>query len=266
MTRKTAKLIKVLALIFSICILGVFGCNKNDLVNNKEIIGIVGAMDVEVTLLKNEMKIDRVTKVANKEYYIGKIGKTNVVVVKCDMGKVHAGICTDTLINRFGCTKIINTGVGGSLDDNLKMGDIVVSVDAVQHDFDTTPIGFKRGEIPYTGLVAFKADEELMNKAYDAALKCIKSAKVYKGRICTGDQFIFTKEQQNNITSMFGGLCCEMEGGAVAQVCTINKIPFVIIRSISDSPGNTSKSEYYETEDDYSIICAKVVKYMLENF
>ena len=182
------------------------------------------------------------------------------------MGKVNAGTCTNTLINRYGCSKIINTGVAGSLDKKLKKGDIVISTDAVQHDFDATPIGFKKGEIPYLGKVSFDADEELIGKAYEAAIEYNKNIQVYKGRICSGDQFIETKEEKDKITSYYGGLCCDMESGAIAQVCYLNEVPFVILRTVSDVPGETDVEEYKASEADFSLICAKTVEYMIENY
>ncbi len=231
-----------------------------------DIIGIIGAMDVEVASIKEEMTINEKKTFAGMEYTIGTFGNANIVVVKCDMGKVNAGICASTLINQLGCTKIINTGVAGALDKKLKMGDIVISTDAVQHDFDARPIGYERGEIPYTGLVSFKADEKLIDEIYEVASEFDEHTNVYKGRVCTGDQFIASVEDLEKIVSSFGGLCCEMEGGAIAQVCYLNKTPFVIIRTISDTPGVTEISEYQEKEADFSLKCARIVEKMLRNW
>lgn len=112
-------------------------------------------MDAEVDSLKSAADAQDKTTIAGMEFCAGAIGEKKVVIVKCGMGKVNAGICAHTLINYFDCTKIINTGVAGSLDNRIDIGDIVVSTDAVQHDFDVTAIGFVKGEIPYTGLYAF---------------------------------------------------------------------------------------------------------------
>ena len=125
-------------------------------------------MDVEVTSLKESAEITKTTKIAEMEFCEGELGEKHIVIVKCGMGKVNAGICAHTLINEFGCTKIINTGVAGSLDSKIDIGDIVVSTDAVQHDFNVEAIGFQKGEIPYTGLYAFSADKALRADAVKA--------------------------------------------------------------------------------------------------
>ena len=190
-----------------------------------ETIGIIGAMDSEVEALKGAIDLKKTTKIAEMEFCEGTLGDKSVVVVKCGMGKVNAGICAHTLINDFGCKKIINTGVAGSLDGRLDIGDIVVSTDAVQHDFTVEAIGFAKGEIPYTGLSAFPADEKMRRAAVDAVKSSAPDVHVYEGRVCSGDQFISTSAQKEKITSDFGGLCCEMEGGAVGQVCAANGVP-----------------------------------------
>lgn len=240
--------------------------NLNRPINDKtEIIGIIGAMDDEVASLKEAAGYGRISTCAAMEYCEGKIGNKNVVIVKCGMGKVNAGICTHTLINDFGCTKIINTGVAGSLDGRLEIGDIVVSTDAVQHDFTVEAIGFKKGEIPYTGLYAFPADEELRNIAVKAIRKAAPEIQVFEGRVCSGDQFISTSGQKDRITSDFGGMCCEMEGAAIAQVAYLNATPFVIIRAIADKPDGSGAKDFDAFAVSASRRCAEIVKNMLEN-
>ena len=229
-----------------------------------EIIGIIGAMDAEVDSLKSAAGAQSAVTIAGMDFCVGTLGGKPVVIVKCGMGKVNAGICAHTLINHFGCSKIINTGVAGSLDASLDIGDIVVSTDAVQHDFDVTAIGFAKGEIPYTGLYAFPADEELRKAAVDAAREVGPSIQVSEGRVCSGDQFISTKEQKDEIISSFGGMCCEMEGAAVAQTCYLNNVPFVVIRCISDKPNETGADEYRDFEPKAAKLCASLVERMVE--
>lgn len=230
-----------------------------------EVIGIIGAMDAEVDTLKAAANAQEKTTIAGMEFCEGTLGEKQVVIVKCGMGKVNAGICAHTLINYFGCTKIINTGVAGSLDNRIDIGDIVVSTDAVQHDFDVTAIGFTKGEIPYTGLYAFPADDGLRAAAVNAAHEASSSINVFEGRVCSGDQFINTKEQRDKITSSFGGLCCEMEGAAIAQTCYLNNVPFVIIRAISDKPDETKFEDYQSFEPKAAKLCASIVHYMIES-
>ena len=229
-------------------------------------IGIIGAMDVEVETLKNAADVSKKIIKAEMEFCEGKLGNVDVVIVKCGMGKVNAGICVQMLSDIFNVTHIINTGVAGSLNNALNIGDIVVAVDAVQHDYDVTPINFKKGEIPYTGLVAFNTDEELREKAVNAVKKIAPNIQVIEGRICTGDQFISTKEQKNKITLSFGGDCCEMESGAIAQACYLNKIPFAIIRAIADKADQTQTVDFKEFEAETAKLCASVIEYMVKNF
>ena len=226
-------------------------------------IGIIGAMEEEVTSLKEALTDSKTTSIAGMEFCEGKLDSENVVVVQCGMGKVNAGICANTLINDFGCTKIINTGVAGSLDNQIDIGDIVVSTDAVQHDFTVEPIGFEKGEIPYTGLYAFPADETMRKEAVQAVRESAPDVKVFEGRVCTGDQFIFSKEQKETILSNFGGMCCEMEGGAIAQACYLNNTPFVIIRAISDKAGGSEAMDYEIFEKKAAEHCASIVHYMV---
>lgn len=256
---KIGILMIILAILLSACNKGIVQENVGDR------IGIIGAMEVEVNSLKSSANISKVTKTADMEFCEGTLHGKDVVIVQSGMGKVNAGVCASILINQFSCTHIINTGVGGSLDDRLGIGDIVVSTDAVQHDFDMTYSGYKIGEIPYTGLYAFEADERLRNAAVAAVKDSLPDVNVYEGRICSGDQFISTSEQLERITSTFGGLCCEMEGAAIAQVCYLHKVPFVIIRAISDKPDETSSMEYEVFEKIVAKYSEKVVNHMLEH-
>lgn len=228
-------------------------------------IGIIGAMDEEVASLKDALEEKTVTEIAGMEFCEGKLNSADVVVVQCGVGKVNAGICANTLIHEFGCTKIINTGVAGSLDNQLDIGDIVVSVDAVQHDFTVEAIGFKKGEIPYTGLYAFPADDTMRAEAVKAAQEVAPDIHVYEGRICSGDQFISTDEQKEKIISDFGGMCCEMEGAAIAQVCYLNETPFVVIRAISDKSDGSQSVEYETFKVAAAANCAKIVQYMVDD-
>ena len=227
-------------------------------------VGIIGAMDVEVASLKEAAAITRTTAVAGMEFCEGTLGGKAVVIVKCGMGKVNAGICANTLINEFGCTRIINTGVAGSLDPAIDIGDLVVSVDAVQHDFTVEAIGFAKGEIPYTGLYAFPADEALRAAAVDAVKNAAPDAHVFEGRVCSGDQFISEPAQKEKIVADFGGMCCEMEGAAIAQACYLNDTPFVIIRAISDKPDGSGAVDYRTFEAQAAARCADIVRYMAE--
>ena len=242
------------------------GCAKKELTARQGVVGIIGAMDVEVASLKEAANITKTTTIAGMEFCEGRLGGKNVVIVKCGMGKVNAGICAHTLIHDFGCEAIINTGVAGSLDARIDIGDIVVSTDAVQHDYDVEAIGFQKGEIPYTGLYAFPADETLRAAAVEAVKNAAPDVHVFEGRVCSGDQFISTKEQKDKIISDFGGLCCEMEGAAIAQVCYLNNTPYVVIRAISDKPDETELVDYPVFEAQAAARCAGIVQYMIKKW
>ncbi len=265
---------KTICLIVSMLFLtlAVAGCGKTDAAKADTAkanaaasgrIGIIGAMEEEVTSLKESLQDSKTTTIAGMEFFEGKLEGEDVVVVQCGMGKVNAGICANTLINQFDCSKVINTGVAGSLDNQIDIGDIVVSTDACQHDFTVEAIGFKKGEIPYTGLSAFPADEAMRKEAVEAVHAAVPDVQAFEGRVCTGDQFVSSKEQKETIKAGFGGMCCEMEGGAIAQVCYLNDTPFVIIRAISDKADDSEEVSYEVFKKDAAENCASVVRYMI---
>lgn len=228
-------------------------------------IGIIGAMEEEVAFLKEHMVLEEVVTVTGMDYYVGKISGKAAVVVQCGIGKVNAGICTQTLIREFHASSVINTGVAGSLDNRIDICDIVISTDTVQYDFDVSPIGgFVKGEIPYTGLYAFAADNTLRETALAAVREAAPDVSVFSGRICSGDQFVYLTEQKDAIVRSFGGLCCEMESASIAQVCCLNKVPFVILRAISDKPDGSEEIEFNIFKDEAALRSARVVLKMTE--
>lgn len=226
-------------------------------------IGIIGAMQLEVALLKKEMTISQHVKKARMDFFVGRLGTNEVVLVPSGIGKVNAAVCAQILLDDFRVTHIINTGVAGALNKELDIGDIVVSVDTVQHDFDVESIGYKKGEIPFTGLVAFKADGSLRKKALEAVRTVLPEINVVEGRICSGDQFISSNEVKQRIIADFVGDCTEMEGAAIAQVCWMNNVPFVILRAISDKADDSSHIRFEEFEKKAAVNSAKVVLHML---
>ena len=229
------------------------------------ITGIIGAMDDEVSALKGAMQLDYKRSIAGTEFFVGKLGGCDVVIVQSGMGKVNAGTCAQLLITEFNARAVINTGVAGSLDNVLDIEDFVVSVDAVQHDFDVSPIGFAKGEIPYTGKISFEADKGLRAKAVDAITKSCPDVSVYEGRVCSGDQFISTSGQKTAIKAEYDGYCREMEGAAMAQVCYLNDVPFVIIRAISDKADGSAEEDYDTFVKKAAQRSASAVIYLLEN-
>ena len=236
-------------------------CNKD-----KIKIGIIGAMETEVAALKEAMETGRTEVISDMTFHEGLLHGREVVVVQCGVGKVNAAICTQTLIREFGATHIINTGVAGSLNNQIDIGDFVICVDAVQHDFNVASLGFANGEIPYTGIAAFKACPLLREKAVEAVRTDAPDHQVFEGRVCSGDQFIFQISQKEEILRNFGGDCCEMEGAAIAQVCHLNHTPFVIIRAISDKPDGSVFVDFPEFSKEAAASCARIVCSMVAHF
>lgn len=231
--------------------------------NQQEVFGIIGAMDNEIALFRETMTVERTERCAAMDFYIGTLENTPAVLVKSGVGKVNAGICAQILISRFNVTKIINTGVAGALSEDLDIGDLVISTEAIQHDFDASVLGFAKGEILYTGMVAFPADEDLREKAVEAISVLYPDFSVNQGRICSGDQFISSLDQKQKIISEFGGLCCDMEGAAIAQACWLNSVPWVVLRAISDKVDGTGDVQFESFADLAAHCSASVVLHML---
>lgn len=221
-------------------------------------IGIVGAMEVEVSYLKSIMTNAKSTQVANLSFFEGNLSGVDVVLVQSGIGKVNAAMCATILCSVFKVTHIINTGVAGGLQKDLHIFDVVVSKDAMYHDFDTTEFGYAPCTIPGLKTSIFEADDtliELAKKAYQAG-KFDK--KIVEGRIATGDIFVNSSKIKDKIISVCKAWCVEMEGAAIAHVSHIFNVPFVIIRCISDMAENTEEVYHEET-------AAEVSSFLVEN-
>lgn len=208
------------------------------------IVGIIGAMEEEVNILKDKMSIDAVEKKASMEFFKGKLNEKKVVIVRSGISKVNAAVCTQILIDDFNVDCVINTGIAGSLQNKIDIGDIVISSDAMQHDVDATGFGYDPGVIPRMETSIFKADEKLIELAKKVCEAMIPEITAYVGRVVTGDQFISDREVKNKIESSFHGCCTEMEGAAIAQTAYLNNIPFVILRAISDKADDSATVDY----------------------
>ncbi|WP_304340712.1 5'-methylthioadenosine/adenosylhomocysteine nucleosidase [Metaclostridioides mangenotii] len=208
-------------------------------------IGIIGAMDEEVSILLELMEVQKTVNKASLVFNQGVIEGRDIVLVKCGIGKVNAALCAQILISEFGADAIVNTGVAGALNDQLDVNDIVISTDAVEHDFDAIAYDYPKGVIPRMETSVFKADERLIDAAYSSSINSTKH-NVFKGRIATGDIFIASRELKDSIVEEFGAYCGEMEGGAIAHVCYLNNTPFVIIRAMSDKADDSANVTYEE--------------------
>lgn len=212
------------------------------------VIGIIGAMDEEVSILKESMEVENVVNKASMDFFQGKLSNKEVVIVRSGIGKVNAAVCTQILVSEFGVSSVINTGVAGSLRNEINIGDIVLSVDALQHDMDATGFGYEPGIIPRMDVSVFKADERLVNLAKEVNEAVNTDIATFVGRVVSGDQFISDKEKKQYLISQFDGFCTEMEGAAIAQTAYLNNIPYLVIRAISDKADNSAEMDYSEFE------------------
>lgn len=212
-------------------------------------IGIIGAMQEEVSQLKEAMDKVSIIEKAGMDFFIGKLEGKETVVVKSGIGKVNAGICTQILVDQFQVEAVINTGIAGSLRNEINIGDIVLSVDSLYHDMDATGFGYDFGVIPRMETSIFQADTRLLELAKKICLQVNPDIQVFCGRILSGDQFISDDAIKERITKNFGGYCTEMEGAAIAHTAYLNHIPFLIIRAISDKADHSATIDYEEFEE-----------------
>ncbi len=205
-------------------------------------IGIIAAMNVEMEALRAHMENPIRETVSGVVFVSGTLEGKEVVTAVCGIGKVFAALCAQTMILRYKPEMIINTGVAGTLTDALTIGSVAVSTGVVQHDMDTSAIGDPLGLISGTGKVVLPADDLLVQHL--SACAKVLGIKTASGIIASGDQFIASAERKAFIAKTFGAIACEMEGAAVGQVCYVNRVPFCVIRAISDSADGSSHMDY----------------------
>lgn len=220
-------------------------------------LGIIGAMEQEVESLVGAMEEKQSVTVAGSTFYEGKLSGLEVVVVRCGVGKVNAAICVQILCDRFGITHLVNTGIAGSLSARLDIGDLVVSQDAMYHDFDCVHFGYPHGKVPGMDGEAFPADPALVRLAL-AAGEAVYPGHVCSGRVASGDQFVADAAVKDQIVAHTGALCTEMEGAAIAHAAYRNQVPCVIIRAISDKADHSASMDYPAFERLAAHRCASV--------
>ena len=234
--------------------------------SNNYTYGIIGAMDSEVETLVGDLENKKEETKFGLTFFLGKLKKYQVVIVKCGVGKVNAGRTTQVLISEYSPKFIINTGIAGGLSEKLNIGDIVISTDLIQHDFDVTALGYAKGYM-CTGEnknepTKYVADKELSEKIVKTLDKIKDKRNVFTGRVLTGDLFVSGKEKREQLVKDFDGFCCEMEGAAIAQVASLNKIPFSVLRLISDLPSGKGPEDFNKFEKE----AAKLSSLALETF
>lgn len=226
-------------------------------------IGIIGAMDEEIALYLEIMQQTKTETKAGITYYEGVLAGHEVVLCKSGVGKVNASVCTQILIDAFRVERVIFTGVAGALHPQLNIGDIVVSTDCIQHDFDVTALGFKPGQIPYTDRWIWEADHELVQVAVEAGRELGDEIHVVTGRVLSGDQFVADRAKVQALYQEFSAACTEMEGAAVAQVCAMNEVPFVVVRTMSDKADGSAHVNFVEFTQMASKLSFAIVAKML---
>ena len=207
-------------------------------------LGIIGAMEEEVVKIREQMKDAKKTTIAGMDFYEGTINEQSVVVVRSGIGKVNAAMCAQTLAVVYHVSALINTGIAGSLDAKINIGDIVLSTDTLEHDMDAVAFGYEVGQIPRMDTLSFRADETLRAIAKEVCQEVNPDISVFEGRIVSGDQFVSSKEKKEWLVETFHGNCTEMEGAAIAHVAYLNQIPFLIIRAISDKADDSAIVDY----------------------
>lgn len=223
-------------------------------------LGIIGAMEEEVKRLREEMENPEIREKAGMRFVAGKLEGQPVVVVRSGIGKVNAALCTQILIDEYQVDGVINTGIAGSLQAKIDIGDIVLSTDVLQHDVDAAVFGYAPGQIPQMDVLSFPGDEKMRRLAAVCCRSENPEIEVYEGRIVSGDQFVSSDEKKEWLCREFSGFCTEMEGAAIGQAAYLNRVPFLVVRAISDKADNSASMDYSEFEAKAIEHTVKLVK------
>ncbi|NLJ33607.1 MAG: 5'-methylthioadenosine/adenosylhomocysteine nucleosidase [Firmicutes bacterium] len=227
--------------------------------------GIIGAMEGEISQLKSLMEIDNQRKIGGMMFKQGLLEGIKTVLVQSGIGKVNGALCAHILINVYRVDCVIFTGVAGALLAQLDIGDIVISADSMYHDVDVTDFGYPLGQIPRLPVRAFPAEPRLIELARETAERKLKR-RVIVGRVLTGDRFIADKAEAQKLGTELAGVCVEMEGAGVGQACYMNKIPYVLIRCISDKADGTAPSDFNLFSQQAADCAAEIVCGILRNY
>lgn len=225
-------------------------------------VGIIFAIEEELNELLKFLKQEKEYKIFDLKFYEGIISNTRCILVKCGVGKVNAARATQILIDHIKIDYIFNVGVAGGISPNLKVGDIVIGERLVQHDFDITAFNHEKGYIPEIGV--YINSDEYLYKLANNVLKDEQKMKVFSGVIASGDIFCTEINMSKKINKKFNALCVEMEGASIAQICYLSHIPFLIIRSISDTPNNNNTITYETFLQDSSKKVAEAMTNILK--
>ena len=226
-------------------------------------IGIIAAESKEMNEIKKLMKNIEEKDLLNLQFFTGKIEEAECVLVECGEGKVNAARTTQIMIDNFKIDKLVNVGSAGAINEDLNVKDVVIADKLVQYDFDISGLGYEKGEICNIGKYIYcdktlveeckKAIENIENESY----------KVVIGTIATADSFCDKPEIAKMVRKEFNAECVEMEGAAVAQVCYLDKIPFLVIRGISDTPNGNNKIDFRKYLEIASKQSAKILQNLI---
>lgn len=205
-------------------------------------IGIIGAMDTEVDNIKTQVKNRALSTVAGVDFVCGFIDDVNVCVAKCLPGKVNAALCTQAMIDNFDIDMIINVGVACSLSEDVIIKNVVIASDVCEYDIDITALGEPRGFINGLNVIKVKTDDKISEQLARIAIN--HGEKIHRGTIASGDTFIANNELKKTLSTEFGAICGEMEGGAIGHTCAANNVPFAVLRSISDGGNENAQLDY----------------------
>lgn len=228
-------------------------------------VGVIGAMEKEASLIQEQLANKKEETIAGMRFVLGTLGNHEVICVQSGVGKVNAGVCASLLIDHYKVEALINTGIAGSLNNDLHIGDVVISKDACYHDVNATVFGYSEGEIPGMKTLAFEGDKDLIQKIKKCIDEHVQDIHCLIGRVVSGDQFISDAKVKEEIKETFHGDCCEMEGAAIAQTAYLFKTPFVILRFISDQADGSDVKDYIEFESEAAEHSAAILIEVLKN-
>lgn len=228
--------------------------------NGDFMLGFIGAMEEEIEQIVSSMENVKIVEKSGFKFYVGMLSGKEIVVVRAGIGKVNAAICTQLMLDSFEVDGVINTGIAGSLNSEINIGDIVLSSDVLHHDVDATNFGYPPGQIPRMDVLSFPADSDMISVAQQACALELPHTGVFVGRIVSGDQFISSHEVKARIIENFGGFATEMEGAAIGQTAYVNNIPFLVVRAVSDKADDSATLDYPTFEKQAIANMVKLVK------
>ena len=242
------------------------GSESDEAKEEESVIGIISAMDNEIALLLKQADIDHVDHIGDMDFHVGELCGKQVVIVKSGIGKVRAAAGIAAMLDTYNLSKVFFTGIAGGVGDETEVLDVVVATELVQHDYgQITNAGFEWYEGYGGDHGYYPCDPDLVSLAYDSAVRVLGEEHVFKGTIATGDQFIASEEYVKILQNDFHAIACEMEGAAIAVVCSEYEMPFVVIRAMSDKADGLAHESYENMADRAADNSSRIIMQMLES-